>query len=85
MDSDEPRKSEFGRIIHSSVPNRIIFPDKESDFTSMDDSAFIDLKLDLSSESKSDFPVGTRLSNGSDNGRVGLDLSRFNMAVWQLL
>ncbi|KAM3338627.1 hypothetical protein P3S68_030713 [Capsicum galapagoense] len=78
MDSDEPRKSEFGRI-HSSAPNRIIFPDKEIDFTSMDDSAFIDLKLDLSSESKSDFPVGTRLSNGSDNGRVGLDLSGLKM------
>lgn len=81
MDSDEPRKSgfrgtldsEFGRI--HSVPNRSIFPVKESDFTSIDDSAFIDLKLDLSSEAKSDFPVGMRLSNASDNGRVGLDLS----------
>lgn len=61
MDSDEPRKSGF----------RSIFPVKESDFTSMDgdDSAFIDLKLDLSSDSM-------RLSNASDNnGRVRLDLS----------
>lgn len=65
--SDEPRKSGF----------RSIFPVKESDFTSMDDSAFIDLKLDLSLESKSDYPGGAvRLSNVSDsNGRVGLDLS----------
>uniref|UniRef100_A0A0V0HC44 Putative ovule protein n=1 Tax=Solanum chacoense TaxID=4108 RepID=A0A0V0HC44_SOLCH len=55
--SDEPRKSGF----------RSIFPVKESDFTSMDDSAFIDLKLDLSLESKSDYPYS--------NGRVGLDLS----------
>ncbi|KAH0692084.1 uncharacterized protein [Solanum tuberosum] len=63
--SDEPRKSGF----------RSIFPVKESDF--MDDSAFIDLKLDLSLESKSDYPGGAvRLSNVSDsNGRVGLDLS----------
>ncbi|XP_060184504.1 uncharacterized protein LOC132614147 [Lycium barbarum] len=69
MDSDEPRKSGY------SVPNRSIFPVKESDFTNMDDSAFIDLKLDLSSsESKQDFPVGMRLSNVSDNGRAGLDL-----------
>lgn len=35
-----------------SVPNRggFNFPAKESDFTAMDDSAFIDLKLDLNSE-----------------------------------
>ncbi|CAN4101664.1 unnamed protein product [Withania somnifera] len=65
MDSDEPRKSGF----------RSIFPVKESDFTSMGDSSFIDLNLDLSSESKSDFPVTTRLSNASDNGRIGMDLS----------
>ncbi|CAN4125207.1 unnamed protein product [Withania somnifera] len=65
MDSEEPRKSGF----------RSIFPVKESDFTSLDDSAFIDLKLDLSSEAKSDFPVSMRLSNASDNGRVGLDFS----------
>ncbi|XP_055801375.1 uncharacterized protein LOC129870584 [Solanum dulcamara] len=64
MDSDEPRKSGF----------RSIFPVKESDFT--DDSAFIDLKLDLSSESKLDVPGVMRLSNASDNnGRVGLDLN----------
>ncbi|KAJ8564711.1 hypothetical protein K7X08_001171 [Anisodus acutangulus] len=68
MDSDEPRKSGF----------RSIFPFKESDFSTMDDSAFIDLKLDLSSssESRSDFPpvAAMRLSNASDNGRAGLDL-----------
>lgn len=58
--------SELERI--HTVPNRSIFPVKESDFTSMDDSAFIDLKLDLSSESKSDFPIAMRLSNASDNG-----------------
>ncbi|KAH0756807.1 hypothetical protein KY290_020300 [Solanum tuberosum] len=65
--SDEPRKSGF----------RSIFTVKESDFTLMDDSAFIDLKLDLSLDSKSDYPGGAvRLSNVSDsNGRVGLDLS----------
>ncbi|KAL8533502.1 hypothetical protein ACS0TY_009779 [Phlomoides rotata] len=33
-----------------SVPNRGVFPAKESDFNAMDESAFIDLKLDLSSE-----------------------------------
>ncbi|KAL3501603.1 hypothetical protein ACH5RR_036052 [Cinchona calisaya] len=37
-----------------SVPNRSVFPVKESDFSAMDDSAFIDLNLDLSSESKSE-------------------------------
>lgn len=35
-----------------SVPNRSFFPAKESDFSAMDESAFIDLKLDLSAESK---------------------------------
>ncbi|XP_009596699.1 uncharacterized protein [Nicotiana tomentosiformis] len=65
MDSDEPRKSGFKGTLDSVVPNRSIFPVKESD---LDDSAFIDLKLDLSSESKQDFPTAMRLSNSSDNG-----------------
>ncbi|KAJ8563022.1 hypothetical protein K7X08_031474 [Anisodus acutangulus] len=76
MDSDDqPRKSGF----------KSIFPVKESDFTSMDDSAFIDLKLDLSSssESKSDFPtISMRLSNagikrsGSKGNKVWKWISR---------
>ncbi|XP_019068787.1 uncharacterized protein [Solanum lycopersicum] len=57
--SDEPRKSGF----------RSIFPVKEADFTSMDDSAFIDLKLDLSIESNSNYL--------DSNERVGLNLSGF--------
>lgn len=56
-----PRRSGFrginGGIDHQfdrtySVPNRSVFPAKESDFSAMDESAFIDLKLDLSAESK---------------------------------
>ncbi|CAK9149293.1 unnamed protein product [Ilex paraguariensis] len=46
----------------SSVPTRCVFPVKESDFSGMDESAFIDLKLDLSSESKSDFS-GLKMSD----------------------
>lgn len=41
---------EFDRA--NSVPNRSVFPARESDFSAMDESAFIDLKLDLSAESK---------------------------------
>ncbi|KAG2706808.1 hypothetical protein I3843_05G107900 [Carya illinoinensis] len=37
--------------------NRRIFSLKESDFNGMDDSSFIDLKLDYSSESKPEFPA----------------------------
>lgn len=53
-----------------SVPNRSIFPVKESDFSAMDDSAFIDLKLDLSSESKPELPA-VRISDASDHGATG--------------
>nr|XP_016499003.1 PREDICTED: uncharacterized protein LOC107817650 [Nicotiana tabacum] len=70
FDSDhEPRKS-GSNFKNFSVPNKgnNTFPVKESDFsTIMDDSAFIDLKLDLSSETRSDF-YGKRLGNSSDNG-----------------
>ncbi|PIN25922.1 hypothetical protein CDL12_01336 [Handroanthus impetiginosus] len=48
-----------------SVPNRSVFPAKESDFSAMDESAFIDLKLDLSSESKQEFSAA-RISGASD-------------------
>ncbi|OIT28286.1 PREDICTED: uncharacterized protein LOC109212840 [Nicotiana attenuata] len=80
FDSDhEPRKSGFrgfsdaengNNFKNFNVPNKgiNIFPVKESDFsTTMDDSAFIDLKLDLSSEPRSDF-CGKRVSNSSDYG-----------------
>ncbi|KAL0396859.1 UNVERIFIED_CONTAM: hypothetical protein Scaly_0134300 [Sesamum calycinum] len=50
-----------------SVPNRSVFPAKESDFSAMDESAFIDLKLDLSSESKQE-PSAARISGASDHG-----------------
>lgn len=53
-----------------SVPNRSIFPVKESDFSAMDDSAFIDLKLELSSESKPELPA-FRTSDASDHGATG--------------
>ncbi|XP_009778016.1 uncharacterized protein LOC107797181 [Nicotiana tabacum] len=71
FDSDhEPRKS-GSNFKNFNIPNRgsNTFPIKESDFsTTMDDSAFIDLKLDLSSsEPRSDF-YGKRLSNISDYG-----------------
>ncbi|XP_051122390.1 uncharacterized protein LOC127245504 [Andrographis paniculata] len=46
-----------------SVQNRSVFPAKESDFSTMDESAFIDLKLDLS-EPK----VEGRVSGASDQG-----------------
>ncbi|KAK4423635.1 hypothetical protein Salat_1946400 [Sesamum alatum] len=50
-----------------SVPNRSIFPVRESDFSTMDDSAFIDLKLDFSAESKQDFSAAG-ISGASDHG-----------------
>ncbi|KAL3510917.1 hypothetical protein ACH5RR_030318 [Cinchona calisaya] len=50
----------------NSVPNRSIFPVKESDFSAMDDSAFIDLKLDLSSDSKPELPA-MRISNDASD------------------
>ncbi|KAL6570989.1 hypothetical protein OROGR_000539 [Orobanche gracilis] len=58
-----------------SVPMRSVFPARKSDFSSMDESAFIDLKVDLSSGFK-DFS-GARMSCGSDhgggeNGRFGI-------------
>ncbi|KAH6807191.1 hypothetical protein C2S51_028299 [Perilla frutescens var. frutescens] len=56
---------EFDRAY--SVPNRSVFPAKESDFNAMDESAFIDLKLDLSAESKEAF-CGGRISGASDHG-----------------
>lgn len=58
---------EFDRTY--SVPNRSVFPAKESDFNAMDESAFIDLKLDLSVESKE--VCGGRISGASDHGGGG--------------
>ncbi|KAL6573638.1 hypothetical protein OROHE_002097 [Orobanche hederae] len=46
-----------------SVPRRSVFPARKSDFSSMDESAFIDLKVDLWS--------GARMSCGSDHGGAG--------------
>lgn len=58
MDDQEPRRSGYRGPMELdrtySVPNRSIFPVKESDFNAMDESAFIDLKLDLSSTSSSE-------------------------------
>ncbi|CDP00526.1 unnamed protein product [Coffea canephora] len=61
FDDKKPRKSGF---------RGFIFPVKESDFSAMDDSAFIDLKLDLSSESKPELPA-FRTSDASDHGATG--------------
>ncbi|KAI5678748.1 hypothetical protein M9H77_09698 [Catharanthus roseus] len=56
-----------------SVPNRSIFPVKESDFNAMDESAFIDLKLDLSSSEStrpSEFAAAVKINEegSSENG-----------------
>lgn len=59
FDAEEPRKSGFrGEKGNFPFP-RSVFPVKESDFSAMDESAFIDIKLDLSSS--------LRLSNESDH------------------
>nr|GMD18317.1 uncharacterized protein LOC111383992 [Ipomoea batatas] len=63
FDGEEPRKSGFrggggGEKANFPFP-RSVFPVKESDFSAMDESAFIDIKLDLSSS--------LRLSNASDH------------------
>ncbi|KAK6157732.1 hypothetical protein DH2020_011980 [Rehmannia glutinosa] len=50
-----------------SVPNRSVFPAKESDFSAMDESAFIDLKVDLSSEVPKELSAA-RTSGASDHG-----------------
>ncbi|KAK4399885.1 hypothetical protein Sango_1094600 [Sesamum angolense] len=66
-----PRKCGFrrGKIKWSLIEfyNRSIFPVRESDLSTMDDSAFIDLKLDFSSDCKQDFSAGT-ISGASDHG-----------------
>ncbi|KAL0327070.1 UNVERIFIED_CONTAM: hypothetical protein Sangu_1785000 [Sesamum angustifolium] len=66
-----PRKCGFRRGTNQMeldrVYNRGIFPVRESDFSTMDDSAFIDLKLDFSSDCKQDFSAGT-ISGASDHG-----------------
>ncbi|CAI9096348.1 OLC1v1032462C1 [Oldenlandia corymbosa var. corymbosa] len=53
-----------------SVPHRSVFPVKESDFSAMDDSAFIDLKLDLSSDSKPELSA-VKINEVSDYGANG--------------
>ncbi|KAK2978885.1 hypothetical protein RJ640_030934 [Escallonia rubra] len=56
----EPRKSGFKDVSvdgASSVPTRSFLPVRESDFRGMDESRFIDLKLDYSSESKTEYSV----------------------------
>ncbi|KAA8529241.1 hypothetical protein F0562_033960 [Nyssa sinensis] len=73
----EPRKSGSKGVLESEngfnlkgVKNggldRSVFPVKESDFNDMDESGFIDLKLDLSSESKPEFSV-SKMSNLSES------------------
>ncbi|KAA8532804.1 hypothetical protein F0562_033079 [Nyssa sinensis] len=61
----------------ANVATRSVFPVKESDFNAMDDSGFIELKLDLSSESKPEFsaPKMCDLSDsyfGSLRGGIGV-------------
>ncbi|KAG2702603.1 hypothetical protein I3760_06G098200 [Carya illinoinensis] len=49
--------------------SRRVFSLKESDFNCMDDSGFIDLKLDFSSESKADFSAAKMSAlSGTDSG-----------------
>lgn len=59
FDSDQKRdssvvESEFGSDFNRTAANRRVFSLKESYFTGGEDSGFIDLKFDLSSESKLD-------------------------------
>lgn len=61
------KRIEFDRTY--SVPHRSVFPARESDFHAMDESAFIDLKLDLAAESKE--VCGGRMSGASDHGGGG--------------
>ncbi|KAL2233465.1 uncharacterized protein LOC105156444 [Sesamum indicum] len=71
LQESEPRKCGFRRGTNQMeldrVYNRSIYPVKESDFSAMDDSAFIDLKFDFSSDCKQDFSAGT-ISGASDHG-----------------
>ncbi|CAI9775175.1 unnamed protein product [Fraxinus pennsylvanica] len=66
----EPRKSGFSGGVDAEIgtATRSVYPVKESDFSAMDESAFIDLNLDLSAETKFDFSKksdrsGTSLAN----------------------
>ncbi|KAF7808962.1 acylamino-acid-releasing enzyme [Senna tora] len=54
--------------------NRRVFSLRESDFKGMDESRFIDLKLDFSSDSKPEFPTAAKLGS---NNNLGDTLSAF--------
>lgn len=70
----EPRRSGFrgGFDAEIGTAKRGVYPVKESDFSAMDESAFIDLNLDLSADPKSDFKKsdqsGISLANLRSNG-----------------
>ncbi|XP_058775509.1 uncharacterized protein LOC131649769 [Vicia villosa] len=78
----EPRRSDFfyeyenGRKsgvmeVDGSYINRRVFSLRESDFKGMDESSFIDLKLDYSSESKQhDFNNAKMADNSSNNNAL---------------
>ncbi|KAL6529263.1 hypothetical protein OROGR_014886 [Orobanche gracilis] len=77
FDSRGAKKKNFVGLdrVHS-VP-KSVFPARKSDFSSMDESTFIDLKVDLSSGFK-DFS-GARMSCGSDHGGGGGENGRFGI------
>jgi len=73
---DEPRRSDFfyeyengrksGVMEIDGSYNRRVFSLRESDFKGMDESSFIDLKLDYSSESKqqhADFTTNAKMAD----------------------
>ncbi|XAR55880.1 hypothetical protein NMG60_11036113 [Bertholletia excelsa] len=73
----EPRKSGFksgfdaAEISVFEQQKKVIFPVKESDFSRMDESGFIDLKLDLSSESKPELSSSVSELGGNFHGCGG--------------
>ncbi|XP_059655586.1 uncharacterized protein LOC132302689 [Cornus florida] len=79
----ESRKSGFRDGFDSEIGSNLkgvrkgVFVVKESDFNGMDDSAFIDLKLDLSSESKTEYSVSKMSELSSDSGFGGLRSGSF--------
>ncbi|KAL1551203.1 hypothetical protein AAHA92_19073 [Salvia divinorum] len=71
-----------------SLPNRSVFPAKESDFSAMDESAFIDLKVDLSApETKEGCGFANMKSTGGSSGITmsdrGLKRGGVSHKVWK--
>ncbi|XP_057765660.1 uncharacterized protein LOC130986300 [Salvia miltiorrhiza] len=79
LNDSEPRRSGFRGIDQFdraySVPNRSVhvFPAKESDFSAMDESAFIDLKLDLSAESIESVGGFANMTSSGDSCRITMN------------